>query len=449
VSVVRRTPLDAWIAARIGCERLDRSRLEAWQAQRLRETVTRARRDSAFYAERLAGVRPESLRSLTDLAGLSFTTAGDLAESGMAMLCVRPSAVSRIVTLPTSGTGGPPKRVQFTEQDLELTVDFFARGMSTFTGPGDTVLVCMPGERPGSIGELLGRALPTIGARVHVHGQITDVAEVALAIRRFEVTVLVGIPAQVLALARSADAAGDCFRSVRAVLLSADRTGPAARSAIEAALRCEVFDHYGTTEMGFGGGVECEAHAGYHLREADLLFEVLDRDSGLPAAPGETGEVVVTTLTRTAMPLIRYRTGDLASWSPAPCACGTSLRLLRHIEGRIGGEALLAQGVELGVALLDEALLPLDGLADYVAAIEGRGGVDRLRVTVRPAHLESSSAAVRAAQSALARAPELNRLVTAGLLEIDVLPGDVSSWPASNGMTKRVIKDLRRENEDA
>ena len=123
--------------------------------------------------------------------------------------------------------------------------------------------------------------------------------------------------------------------NLRAVLSSAEPLPDDVRGALAARWGCAVFDHYGLTETGYGGGVECPSHDGYHLREADLYWEVIDPFSGEPVPDGTPGEVVFTTLTRRAMPLIRYRTGDLASMLPGPCACGSPLRRLSRIRGRL------------------------------------------------------------------------------------------------------------------
>ena len=171
-----RTPLEAWIAARVGrrdgC--LDLAELAVWQLARLNETLSRARRLSPFYAESLADFGDGGLGSLEEMRELPFTSADDLRREGPRLLCVRLDEVERIVTVPTSGTTGAPKRIYFSGSDQELTVDFFHHGMSTFTRAGDHVLVLMPGERPGSVGELLARALPRLGATVTVHGPVRD-----------------------------------------------------------------------------------------------------------------------------------------------------------------------------------------------------------------------------------------------------------------------------------
>jgi acyl-coenzyme A synthetase/AMP-(fatty) acid ligase len=121
-----------------------------------------------------------------------------------------------------------------------------------------------------------------------------------------------------------------------------------------------VFEHYGMTEMGLGGGVDCEAHAGYHLREADLYVEIVDPLTGEPLPEGVRGEVVFTTLTRRGMPLVRYRTGDLSRFLPGPCPCGTVLRRLERVRGRLAG-----QTAEVTMPELDEALFAVPGVVDF------------------------------------------------------------------------------------
>jgi phenylacetate-coenzyme A ligase PaaK-like adenylate-forming protein len=110
------------------------------------------------------------------------------------------------------------------------------------------------------------------------------------------------------------------------------------------------------TEMGFGGGVECEARSGCHLREADLHFEIVDPRSGTPVPEGTSGEIVFTTLMRRAMPLIRYRTGDVGRMIPEPCGCGTVLKTLEKVRVRMSSVRRLRSGGLLSMADLDEVL---------------------------------------------------------------------------------------------
>ena len=138
---------------------------------------------------------------------------------------------------------------------------------------------------------------------------------------------------------------------------------------------CEVFNHYGATEMGLGGGVECVAHRGYHLREADLYFEVVNPLSGEAVRDGEYGEVVFSTLTRRGMPLIRYRMGDRSRFIPGDCPCGTKLKTLEKVRGRFSGFVPVGDAV-LSLPDFDEALFPIPGLLNYSLTVTGDGDED-------------------------------------------------------------------------
>ena len=160
------SPLDPWIAAKIGepGRPLSATALAAYQTARLQETLRLARARSPFYRRRLAAV-PQDLASLRDLESLPFTTAQDIQDHGLQFLCVSQDEIQRVVTLDSSGTTGNPKRIYFTRDDQELTVDFFRVGMATLTDPDDRVLILLPGDRPGSVGDLLAIVLGRLGAQ--------------------------------------------------------------------------------------------------------------------------------------------------------------------------------------------------------------------------------------------------------------------------------------------
>jgi phenylacetate-CoA ligase len=383
------TPLEPWIAAKIGDDGrpLDPEHLRSHQLAKLNETLAWVAEQSAFYRRSLGGTGVR-LSALEDIADLPFTTAEDLRTAPFNFLCVRQGEVERIVTLPTSGTTGAPKRIFFTAEDQELTRDFFRWGMSTLVGAGDRVLILLPGSLPGSVGDLLKTALERMGVEAIAHGPVTDPERTLDVMREEDVTVLVGIPVQVLSLIRGVDAGRrqDGIK-VKSVLLSTDRLPKAVSRTIEQAWGCRVYDHYGTTEMGLGGGVDCRARNGYHLREADLLFEVVDPATGRPVPDGVSGEVVFTTLTRRATPLVRYRTGDVSRFIPEPCPCGTVLRRMAHVDHRLDGDIVLPGGGILRQRDLDEALLALDRLADFRARIVQTKGRVTLVVHIRPNRL--------------------------------------------------------------
>ncbi|HEX2954281.1 MAG TPA: phenylacetate--CoA ligase family protein, partial [Bacillota bacterium] len=168
----------------------------------------------------------------------------------------------------------------------------------------------------------------------------------------------------------------------RRILLSTDYLAQAVSTEIQRIFGCEIFDHYGMTEMGLGGGIECSVHQGCHLREADLYVEVIDPFSGKALPEGEYGEVVFTTLTRTGMPLIRYRTGDRSRWLAGNCPCGSVLPRLESIRMRQNGMILLGEADYLSLADLDEQLLALPGVIDFKAALTGLGRRPALTIEV-------------------------------------------------------------------
>ena len=313
---------------------MTRSRLEAYQLQKIRETFLYVRENSPFYRDMLSDAETDSVQRIEDMARLPFTTSDDLKRHPLRFLCVSQSSIERCVTLQSSGTTGPAKRLFFTREDLEHTLDFFHHGMSTLVHPGDRVMILLPGGgRPDSVSDLLSRAMARMAVQSLAPGP--DPETTTDTIVQQNITCLVGAPVPVLALARSGRQEKFLKNRIKSVLLTADHIPAAIVDAIESAWNCKVYCHYGMTEMGWGGGVECEARDGYHLREADLFIEIVDPETGRLLPDGERGEIVVTTLTRVGMPLIRYRTGDISRFHTSPCACGTVLKRLDRITGRL------------------------------------------------------------------------------------------------------------------
>lgn len=311
----------------------------------LNALVAYARANSPFYARHL----PEGeIESPADLARLPLCSAEDIREHGREMLCCPASRVRRIVSLETSGTSGRPKRLCFTEADLERTVDFFHHGMERVCGPYRRVAIFLPGNSPDGLCQLLAAGIRRFGGTPLYYGPIADYGDAARWSRELRADTLVGIPAQIRRLALTAPDLG-----YRRVLLSSDSLPRSLGETIARKWDCQVLNHYGMTESGYGLAVQYPGEAAMSLRK-DLYLERLP-----------DGELVLTTLFREAMPLIRYRTGDLGRLSPE----GDVLELL-------GRKTELTRPVTL--RQLDETLFAQDGVLDYTAAVQG--GV--LRVTV-------------------------------------------------------------------
>jgi phenylacetate-CoA ligase len=357
------SPIPSCTARRTGLgNRLSPHTLEAWQLEVFRQVLRYAREKSRFYRDHLAHVDPAAVTRREDLTGIPFTVPKDIVEQGNRMVCISAGEISRITTLFTSGSQGPPKRICFTRNDLDRTVDFFAHGMSTLVTPKDRVMICMSSGTPDSIGDLLQKGLSRIKVPSLIYGNIRDADDAAGRAGQFDC--LVGLPAEMLYLARTAPGLRPAT-----VLLSADYVPDSIIQVLESTWQCRVFTHYGMTETGYGGGVQCGARQAYHLRDADLLVEIVDPDTGSPLPPAQTGEVVLTTLQNEAMPLIRYRTGDLAKMAANPCPCGASLHRLDKVSGRLANTVRLDDQTCLNLAHLDEVIYAIPGLRGYRAAV--------------------------------------------------------------------------------
>lgn len=428
-----RTSVDGLTARRLGLEPgFDRQLLDAARMARVRQTVRHAQTSSPWYRNHLAGVETESLHTVADLFRLPLMSATDVAAHGERMVCVSQSDVARIITLQTSGSTGQPKRLHFTRDDLDGTVDFFLQGMLSLIGSQDRVLALLPYEQPDSTGHLLLSALRGGGIGCGGCWPPLPPADLARLIVDTGTTCVVGLPQHLLALSAELPRG-----QVRSMLLCSDYAAPALRSRIEAACGCETFLHYGTTETGLGGGVECEMHDGCHLRESDLLVEIVDGQTGEPVPEGAVGEVVVTTLSRRGMPLLRYRTGDTARIDASPCRCGGITTRLCDIQGR-SLPCRLASGTMTSQEL-DDRLFSVDGLLDYRATVEQAGSLDSLRIEflARPGHDDLAGSM----SAALERIPAVSAGLAGGTFRFGLMQ-QVEAFSPSHTI-KRTIADLR------
>lgn len=430
---MERTPLENWIMRKTGISERERECLEKYQLERIQKTIGYAKQKSRFYREYLKDIHPEEIRSVKYFQNIPFTFPQQISANPFEFLCVPQSAIKRIVTLKSSGTSGMEKRIYFTEEDLASTVDFFKYGMSCLTDRTDRVMVLLPGNSYGSIGHLLKKALSETGTACFIHGVMTDAEETARYIIENDITCIVGIPIQVLQLARTKS---DAFRRIQKVLLSTDYVPEILITELTRQYGCKVFTHYGMTEMGYGGGVECEARNGYHMREADLYFEIVDPVSGHPVPDGQWGEVVFTTLTRKAMPLIRYRTGDIAAFSSFPCACGTFLKTMKRVRGRQNNKIQTSKDKYLYLAELDEVILSFGEVRDYKVSLLQDGCI-QVDIAADSNDLPNENPISESVQNYIHK--NFGDKIE---LQISAAKGNQLN-PIANSMTKRTIYDLR------
>ena len=327
--------MDDWIKRKIRLEEdkeLTREALETYQRDKLIETIKMAKENSPFYREHLKDVNVEEIKEISDIERLPFLEVKDVRENGLRMLCTRQNDISRIVTQQTSGTTGESKKIYFTEEDQELTIDFFHHGMRYIVNEEDVVLILMSSNTPGSLGTLLHEGIERLGARAILYGMPDDFGKISKVMADEGVTSIVGLPFQTLQLAQFCEGMQDI--NIKTVLLSADYVPDSLCRLLEKIWGCKVFEHYGMTETGLGGSVSCGELRGMHPREADLYFEIIDPKTGDKPKDGEFGEIVITTLTRKGMPFIRYKTGDYSRWLAEPCPCGTVLKSIDKVRPR-------------------------------------------------------------------------------------------------------------------
>lgn len=303
------------------------------------------------------------LPSLEALAELPFTSSVDITHHGKDMLCVSPREVARIVTFSSSGTSGAAKRLYFTRGDLERTVSFFAEGMGVICREGDRAAIVMQDSGELGLTPLLTEGLARIGVRAESIPP-RGYAETAARLRDFGPDVMIGAPVYLRRIALK-----EVYIKPRAVLISADYCADSVAATIARLWDPEVYAHYGLTETGLGCAVQCREFDGMHIRSDELYIEIVDPETGAPLPDGTPGEIVISTLRREAMPLIRYRTGDIGVKGRCKCGASSLMKVLGRADELSRSPSLYE---------LDELLLGCDGILDYSAS----RGPDGLEVTV-------------------------------------------------------------------
>ena len=411
--------LQQWVGERTGLgSSLNPRTLEQFQFARLREQLNYARSHSPYYSGRLQALDIESIRDRSSLPLLPFTPAQALREEPQKLCCISGSEAVRVTTLNTSGSSGDTKRVWFSQADLARTIEFFAKGMAVMVGPGQRALVLLSGSTPDSLGDLLGRALTGMGVNPVIHGPVRETAAALRAAEKADC--IVALPVQLNRLCLQAPNLRPAT-----VLLTADYIPQGIIDNIQNVWGSKVFTHYGMTESGFGLAVQCDAHEAHHLRDAEFIVEIADPASGQPLSDGQWGELVLTSLCNEAMPLIRYRTGDITRRVVEPCACGGTLARLDKIKGRISG---IDQ--KYSIYALDEALFRLPGLLDYRASILNDNELDLT--------MDILSAGLPADLSAYSE-DELRQALNAEGLEPTVLKFRMETLPVFSGSAKRSV----------
>ena len=366
-------------------EVMSRDELESLQVRRLRETVRQASK-CKFYADKFAeyGIIPDDIKDLSDVARLPLTTKEDLREQfPYGMLCVPKEETVRLHT--SSGTTGQATVIFHTRNDLEQWAELIARCMYMVGVRKEDVFQNMTGYGlfTGGLGFHYGAE--KLGALTIPAGAGNSKRQIQL-MQQFGTTVLHIIPSYALRLMNILTDMGIDPRQdlhLRIAFLGAEPYTEEIRQRVEKFYGINAFNSYGLSEMnGPGVAFECPEKKGLHIWEDHYIVEIINPETLEPVREGEIGELVMTTLAREAMPIIRYRTKDLTRFIPGECACGRVHRRIDWIQGR-SDDMIIIKGVNIFPMQIEQVLMSMSEVGNnYVIILEKENDIDQIRVQV-------------------------------------------------------------------
>jgi phenylacetate-CoA ligase len=367
-------------------ETLPRPALEALQLKRLQAVVERVCANVPFYTESFgkAGIKPADVLSLDDLQRLPFTTKQDMRDSyPYGLFAVPLEEIVRIHA--SSGTTGKPTVVGYTLKDVDTWSELMAR---SFVAAG--------AHRGDIIHNAYGYGLFTGGLGAHYGAERLGASVIPISggntkrqimiMQDFGSTILTCTPSYSLFMAEEARAEGVDFKKLklRVGIFGAEPWSEAMRNEIEEKLNLAAIDIYGLSEiMGPGVAIECiEAKKGLHIWEDHFIPEIIDPETGRSLPQGELGELVITTITKQGIPLIRYRTRDITSITYEPCVCGRTHARISRMSGR-SDDMLIIRGVNVFPSQIESILVGIEGVEPhYLLIVDRRDNLDTLEVHV-------------------------------------------------------------------
>lgn len=424
-------------------ECMPREQLRALQLDRLKKTVDKVYARVPFYREKLQalGVGPESINSLDDIRRLPFTTKEDLRNSyPYGMLAEPLSQIARVQA--SSGTTGKPVCDGYTHNDLAMWAECVARGL---TGAG--------ADEHAVIHNAYGYGLFTGGIGIHggaermgasvIPMSSGNTARQIMLMQDFKATHLTCTPSYASYLGEAFRDAGidTAALPLKAGIFGAEPWSENMRKTIEESLAIKAFDIYGMCEIcGPGVAIECEEQDGLHFWEDFFYFEVVDPNTGEPVPDGEEGELVITTLAKEGMPLLRYRTHDLTHIVDEPCCCGRTHRRIARLSGRTD-DMMVIRGVNVFPTQIESALLDTgDVEPHYQLIVRREGALDTLEIKVE---LKEDTDINSVTELEAMKAKIADRVKSIIQIKSKITLVEPKSIARSEGKAKRVI-DLRK-----
>ncbi|SHI38336.1 phenylacetate-CoA ligase [Desulfofundulus thermosubterraneus DSM 16057] len=371
-------------AADLARGQFDFESLYEMQGSMLREMVQRVYQNSPFYRKKLdeAGVDPGSIKTIADLARVPFTDKHELRDAyPLGLMAVPEKQVVRIHS--SSGTTGKPIIVPYTKKDVDIWAEMMARSLAmTGVNNRDRVQIT-PGYGLWTAGIGFQAGVERLGAMAIPTGPGNTEKQMEMMID-LKTTVLIGTSSYGLLLAEEAYKRGILDQiKLRLGIFGSERWGDKMRRRIEEIFNIETFDIYGLTEIyGPGIAIDCPYHSGLHYWSDHLLFEIIDPVSGKQLPPGEEGELVITTLTKEGMPLLRYRTHDITRLLPHRCPCGSEYPMIDRILGRTD-DMIKIKGVNIYPGQVDHVLKVTEGAgSEYQIILTRIEGKDHMLIKI-------------------------------------------------------------------
>ncbi|MDD2215220.1 MAG: phenylacetate--CoA ligase [Eubacteriales bacterium] len=364
---------------------MSRDEMHHLQSARFKSVINRVYHNVPFYRKKMQqiGIEPTDIQTIEDIVSLPFTTKQDLRDNYPFGLFASPK--SEVVRFhASSGTTGKPTVVGYTRKDIEIFSEVVARA-----------LACAGATKEDTVQVAFGYGLFTGGLGLHYGAEKLGAAVVPISggntskqlqlLQDFGSTVLASTPSYAAHLSESMTESGiDASKlPLRIGIFGAEPWTPALRKKIEESLEITAFDIYGLSEIiGPGVAVSCKAQDGLHIAEDHFFPEIVSPETLQPLDVGKTGELVFTTLTKEAMPLLRYRTRDLSSLNDSPCQCGRSNIRMAKIYGR-SDDMLIIRGVNVFPSQVESALLEIpEAKPHYQLIVDRQGTMDTLEVQV-------------------------------------------------------------------
>lgn len=353
-------------------EDVDDALFDEYRIWQIKKNLKRVYENSSFYRRLFDkhNVRPENFESLDDLRKFPFTFPADLSGTSYSLLCTSQSEVEKPVTFYTSGSTGTKKRIFFSSADIQKILDFLPRGMNTVIGKEEgRCQVFLQNSQGRGIGGILAQSLNLFGMRGWTSDLSDSVEDILKVTLDNKINVWFGEALTIIRATRILSQHMDLSKlGMKCIFITMTNISQSMIDYLEKTWNCNVSTHYGLTESGWGLAVDCDVCPGYHYDEMDHFIEIVHPDTGEPLPYGVQGEVVLTNIARDCMPLIRYRTGDIATLYKSEC--GSHLDTLSHIVRRKEGATVL-NGKDIFPAIFDQAIFEMPDTLDYRIFIDG------------------------------------------------------------------------------